>query len=366
MTAIAAANAAAQWVSPVEQTYGPYGRAAGDSGPALAGARGGVLLAWSEIDPITRVSSIRTGVLDSDGRLTTELTTLPTFTAGASATNVHVATDGETYFVCWLEKEISWHVVGILVDAQGRPASALMSFGHLQTQESSVLLVWTGDSYFLWAGGELSSIRREGTFATASGVLAPDAAYASRNTLVGIDWSSTDTHIGCNFGRPGCAQIPAIFKLQWTIVHPDRTDQKSREFNHYSTGVVVDGDEREMAVAWDTADSLSGARIVDGALKPGFRVNGGKAVPDSIAFDGERWLITFEKGGNVFGAFIERGTREATPFAIASSLRHESRSHAYVIAPGRFLVSYTSDEDGDLRFAGRVVTPAPPRRRPLG
>lgn len=363
-----AATASAQWVSPVEQSYGPYDAPVSGREPALAASKHGVLLAWSEVDSTTRVAEIRAGLLDFDGRLVSAITTLPKYLPGSRATNPVVATDGEGFLVSWIEQQSLQRVAGVTLDARGQPNSQAHAFGIYYYTGGAIKAVWNGSSYLLWANRALSNINPDGTFTTAYEIVPPPLLYASNRTLVGIDYFTQDLAYRCGFGiGHGCQWFYPLLQLKWTIVQPDRTLYGQQDYDLYAQGLTVAGDERMMAVAWSTNNVVKGVRIIDN--KPGrlFTVTGSKGLTSSMAFDGEHWLVVYEHQGDLFGAFVDRDSDTATPFPIAASERAETGAHAHVLGPGRFLVSYLSDGvQHDTRFAGRLVlTEAPSKRRSM-
>jgi hypothetical protein len=97
----AAATAGAQLVDERELTYGPFEPGPRDRSFTVAAAPHGMLLAWSELDPETKLASIRTGLLDFDAQLTGPIHTIPTAVPSLHATTPAVATNGTSFFVAW-------------------------------------------------------------------------------------------------------------------------------------------------------------------------------------------------------------------------------------------------------------------------
>lgn len=351
------------WVSPLEQSYGPYLAPASGGDPAVVASVNRVLLAWSELDPITRRAAIRTGVLDFDGRLVSEIHTLPAWQAGAEATSPMVATDGQTFAVAWREHT---RVSAIPLDANGSAAAEPLTFGVVQ---SLLPLLWNGSAYQLAEREGTMTVPyafdRSGARVTPPALIPAFPRFAHSGAQTGLLWASTPREYRCNIARPGCRWFDAQFIVEWEIVRGASLDKASKNYRYYTaTNVVTAGDDDELAVVWRGPDGLAGLRVAGGRYRSDFTIDA-PAEPSGIAFDGERWLVVFTRAGDVWGAFVDRTSEELTPFPITTGARTESNARATALAPGRFLVSYSSDlGPDDHRFAGRVVlTEPPPTRR---
>lgn len=297
-----AAEAAAQVVSPIEQSYGPYLRPIEGYEPAMAVSRTGILLAWSEV--IEGRPQIRIGLLDFHGRLVSPVTTIAT---GSGATSPVVTTDGTTFRVAYVEGPYSYAVD---VDEHGAPlgpprraslssADALVArwstavcFPHCGIPPS--VLDWT----FLGQSGRYFHVPREpvGT-AGAGGTV--DHFMLAWATPRGVNY--LDILHGAQPFFPG---LIAASALMWDIPG-------------------VDCDATHCLVAFTTPWRQIYAVLVD-SQQPDLQT----LVP------------------------IETSTRVGRP-------------QVHLLQPGRFLVSYSSAEDEPQnRFAGRIVTTQPlPRRR---
>jgi len=355
----------AQWVSPTEQSYGPYLAPETDVGPAIVASKNGVLLAWCELDPFTRIPEIRSGVLDFNGRLTGAITKLPTFQAFAEARKPVVATDGETFAVAWQEFEPHKRMAVIPLDANGVPAAEPLQFGGIENWSSTPPLFWNGEAYQIYG----LAFDRNGQPVYPETNVPVYLRYAAGGTLVGMNWASTASKYQCGWGiGHGCGWTDPEFMVAWEI-RPGKSGSKKYLY-HSESRAVTAGDEDELAIVWRSPTALTGIRVVDGEYHSRFSIVEDAAAPepDGIAFDGERWLVVFTRDGNVWGAFVDRTGKDFAPFPIASTERVEWKARAIAIAPGRFLVSYSSDlGDNDHRFAGRIVLPEPPptRRRAI-
>lgn len=354
------------WVSPVEQSYGPYLAPATGAEPALVASRNGVLLAWSELDPITRRAEIRTGVLDFNGRLISEVRTLPTWQAGAEATSPVVATNGESFAVAWLESQRSMRVAAVPLAVDGSRTAEPLSTGYFTGYPEGTPtppIVWNRDAYVV--DGHAFDVAGNEVF--PANAIPPHLRFASGDAMIGMTWSTLPERRSCFIH--GCGLLPAEFVVTWEIARELRQTTASEKYPYYwpDTRVVTAGDDDELAIVWRSPTALTGIRVVNGAWQSKFNISkdADAPAPDGIAFDGERWLVVFTRGDDVWGAFVDRTARDATPFPIATSARHESDAQVIAIAPGRFLVSYATNLGaGDHRFAGRVVlTEAPGKRR---
>jgi hypothetical protein len=362
---VATVTASAQWVSPVEQSYGPYLAPPADTGPALVASTNSVLLAWSELDPFTRIAEIRVGVLDFDGRLTGAITTLPTLQPVAEAQDPVVATDGETFAVAWQEPEPHRRMAAVALDSKGAPAGEPLPFGGIGTLPSTPLLFWNGEAYQIHG----LAFDRSGRPVDPDTNVPAHVRYAAGETLVGMNWTSTPRTYRCGWGiGHGCNWIDPEFIVSWELA-PGGSG--SRSYRYYSDSrAVTAGDAHDMAIVWRSPTELNGLRVIDGEYHSRFTILEDTAAPepDGIAFDGERWLVVFTRTGDVWGAFVDRTGRDFAPFPIASTARVERMARVIALAPGRFLVSYLSDlGNDDHRFAGRIVLTEPPpsKRRAL-
>jgi hypothetical protein len=353
----------AQWVSPVEQTYGPYLAPLTGGEPALVASSDRLLLAWSELDPVTRRAEIRTGILDFNGRLISDISTLPTWQAGAEATSPMVATNGDSFAVAWLESQRATRVAAVPLHADGSRTAEPLSFGGYFAGEIAPPLVWNRTAYVV----DGHAFDAAGSIVISTAAIPPHLRYASGEAMVGMTWSTLPKRTSCFFHF--CGELPEEFVVTWEVGRNLRMESGSETYPYYrpDARVVTAGDDDEMAIVWRSPKALTGIRVVDGMFGSKFNIleDADAPAPDGIAFDGERWLIVFTRGQDIWGAFAERTGRDATVFPIATSARKESKAQAIAIAPGRFLVSYASDLGADdHQFAGRVVlSEAPGKRR---
>jgi|GEM_PF-6441035 len=93
--------AALIWVSPAEQTLGPFVHRPGDP-HAIAASRNAMLLAWSEIDLTTSRSQIHMVLLDHDARGIAPIRVVPLHGI-VDAQQPEVTSDGTSFQVTYLE-----------------------------------------------------------------------------------------------------------------------------------------------------------------------------------------------------------------------------------------------------------------------
>lgn len=353
----------AQWVSPIEQIYGPYLAPSIGAEPAIVASNHGVLLVWSEIDPLTNIPELHSGILDFDGRLVSPITILPQYQVDAHAKHPVVATDGETFAVGWLESQGLMRVAAIALDANGAPAAPPRGFGgYYELGTITPPLVWNGSAYQIFG----FAFDRDGQPVLPETDMPAVLRYAANGTFVGMKWESHRAGYRCSFGRPSCVWFDADFTVTWEIVRGNRHEQTSRAWPYYTDSTpIVAGDDDEMAIVWSSDNGIAGMRVVDGKYQSSFAIPKGLTpeAPEGIAFDGERWLVVFTRDQDIWGAFVDRDSFNVTPFPIATGGRAESKARATALKSGRFLVSYSSDvAPRDHRFAGRVVLSESPKR----
>ncbi len=358
------------FVSPMEQTYGPYLAPPSGGEPAIVASHDRVLLAWSELDPLTRRAAIHTGVLDFDGQLVSAIHTLPPWQAGSEATDPSVASNGRTFAVAWLEGDHK-RLAATALDTDGAPVAEPLRLGIYADASVTPPLLWTGEAYQL-AQHELHPNRTvayafdsNGARATPSMVTPAYPRYADGNTQVGMKWTSAKSVYRCGWGiGHGCSWTDPEFVVSWEFIRGAHYEAGSTRFLYYSESrAVTAGDADELAVVWRSPTRLTGIRVVDEQYQSTFTILESPTAPepDGIAFDGERWLVVFTRDDDIWGAFVDRTSKRFEPFPIATSGRAETKARPIALAPGRFLVSYTSDlGPDDHRFAGRIVSTEPP------
>ncbi len=368
---LAALDASARWISPVEQSYGPYAPAPLGSQPALVAAQNRVLLAWSEIDPVAHASRIHVGLLDFDGRLVSPIGKLPLFSSGGLAWSPVVATDGSGFYVSWVEPVGAPLIAGIALDATGRPIGSPRFLGRAVTSAKPVT-AWTGSAYVVGPESFPITLDQVGEPMFAPIQVPTGFRYAADGMLVGVTSVSHREEVRCNIARPGCAVFPAQFEVTWTLRRGGDGWGDSYAAPYFATTpVIAAGADLATAIVWGAetspATTLRGIRVVNAGYHSSFDIETDPLeLPpraEAIAFDGERWLVVTTSGGDVHGAFVDQSGSRFKTFAIANSARIESRSQVIALSPGRFLVTYDSDLPEDHRIAGRIVLTGNPAKR---
>jgi hypothetical protein len=336
-------------VSPVEQSYGPYTRPAHGGDAVVAPAHGGALLAWSE------ASRIRFALLDSHAQLISEIHELPASTSRAADTAPAVAFDGETFFIAWNERigesDQTW---GILADSAGTPIGTPRPYGWsgLFLLDPALHLVWDGTSYRMWNGRDAFVISRDGTAVSTVASRMPQSVTAANGRLATTDGVTT---AWCLHG--GCAP----FIVTWTIAGIEKGFEPISVTGSRSPVTITPAGDA-FALAWLYTDLIA---YMTTHGPPHYYL----ARPDiefapGFACDEEDCVLAYSQSNDVHALVfpIDRlpGPEQLT---IAASERIERAPRVFVIAPGRFLVTYRSDGADGARMNGRLVTSATPRRR---
>jgi hypothetical protein len=366
---LASASAHAQWVSPVEQSYGPYKAAALGGQPALVVSQQHVLLAWSEVDPITNLTEIRTGLLDFSGRLVTPTHALPQYGFGGTAWAPSVASDGNGFFVGWTEPVGAPAFIGMALDRDGKPIGQPRYAGRA-TAAATPVTGWSGTAYFSGADGFQTAFDRKGEPVVMSAAIPIGFRYSADGMLVGLTVTSNRPQRRCTFGFGYiCWDEPGKFQLRWTLRRDGDGWTDFLIAPYYGYAVTAAGSDLNTAIVWraETApEAIRGVRVINGGLESSFKIQAHPLrmpMPESMAWDGERWLLVMTLENDVYGAFIDRTGGTFQPFAIANSARNESHAQVVALSRGRFLVAYDSDLPKDHRIARRIVTTTDPDRR---
>ncbi|HJQ38751.1 MAG TPA: hypothetical protein VKB93_16570 [Thermoanaerobaculia bacterium] len=349
-----------------EQTYGPFARPALDSSFAMAAARNGVLVAWSELDATSGHARIRTGFIDASGRLT-PTATMPAGDANADAIAPNLATDGTAFYLTQIEAGATQRLTGMPLDAAGRAAAAPRSLiaGYTVTPAipTSTSLGWNGSAYVVTAVSRLYTLARDGTLLSDTST--------STSTWVGVTpraFTTATWRPGPLLVPPGCILFCSVFatrlqELSWTSGTRSGVFVPAR--GRVGTSAVIAGTRSESLIAWTATDGITYfviddrsprdilfPAIVDWTLEP------------ALACDSEHCLLAYATvTGDVHGLLIDMGHADTPkPFAIATSGRRESRPEV-VAVPNGFLVGYYSELPGDTRLAKRAILLSVPKRR---
>jgi len=251
--------------------------------------------------------------------------------------DVRAATDGHDFQIVWVDQ-------GRVLGTRWSKPSEIQTFGN---GDRTPPVVWNGSAFQLFAGS--------------------DAAAALQGVALTTTGASTAAYTFCSpfptFGGPKCTDVAATFRIDWTV---RSNDAPSRSFttasDEVSSPAAVAGND-EFLIVWKSSIAIEGVRVHrDGSTASFINVPMmGKGRPQ-VAWDGTRYLIVFEAGSDVWGAFVTPGlTYVAQPFAIAATSAEETAPAVAAIGPDRFAVAYVVDKG---QIATRVVSfNEPPSKR---
>lgn len=342
----------AQIVGP-ERTYGPYARPLFDNdGPALAIGRRGILLAWSEIE--NSQAQIRMAMLDRNAHLVSSIVTLP----ATGATVPAVSTDGTSFFLAYLKDNGTW---GLPIDAAGQPNGTPRRYG--SSPMSKPPLVWDGTSYLLWTADEVIAIAPDGSIRFRAVTEPPEAVAADGE--IAFAWrKKIETKIPgrCPWPPGMCAPIGTrvTYDISWAV-GGDRAGTEVVGDTLVSPPAIASSDG-DVVIAWTLSKELM--YLVVGHELVGVPADVDGNVPTGLACSGGECLIAYgTQSGDVHALLFSTGDFTLVDLLpIATSERRETTPRVLAIGPGRFLVTYLSDAS-DKRFAGRIVTLDPSKRR---
>lgn len=340
----------AQWVSPIEQSYGPYARPQRGGRHALAVGSSGILLAWSETLGAPR---IRIGLLDSRAQLISEIVTLPVAAEGAEAYAPAVAFNGESFLVAWIEQYRGGEKVrSLVVDGSGIPITPAETHGFVGAEEVTPLIVWDGAAWQVLEGSR-KSVQAA---ATSDGVRA--TTRVTRTMLLRNCWLLR------------CEYYGNRWDLAWTAGTRTGAERIGDEWPTGTTPIAISNVApagNDFAVTW--ASSLGVGYLFSSST----RSNTVHAFVDDdvapgLACDDELCLIAYGTlNGDVHAIVVDTGDiRGPQLLSITATERKEHSPLVHHLGGERFLVSYLSDQTAtDQRINGRIVTFAPARRRAM-
>lgn len=343
-------------------SYGPFRPAPRDHSFAVGVAPHGLLVAWSEIDPGSDFGTIHTGLFDFDGKLVSPVHTLLPSSAGSHATTPAVATDGERFFVAWLELDRStWQpsrVAGAVVDRTGVQLSGTLDLG--RAIEGSPMLTWDGLAFRVY-GNSSYTVSPDGVVTKMnSQPVRRRVPFATPDAHGWVDWTSGRA-FSCWMG-PGCYGNPGryTYTLDWAVVSHNWIRTGSYRDFDYLTGkpaVLPRGDD--FLAIWTDGKTLFGLPVVDGISQRPFRM--ARNLPHDLSEPAAaESLVVYEMAGDIYGVVIHDGARFGEPFPITSDTRREELPRVYLVGPHRYLVTYVIERDpAGLRMGGRFVTVSP-------
>jgi hypothetical protein len=327
LTLILAATVAAQTVEPTEHVYGPFVPGPRDPSFSVAVTPHGMLLAWSEVDPETGLSVIHTGLLDLDAQLVAPIRKIVPFLGSYAATNPQTVTNGDTFFLTWLERDRYNYgprgVSGVILDAAGARTSQSRSFG--AAGEGPPGVMWDGLAYRLYDP-------RRVPFAT------PEANGW-------VDWSDDCTWCRYHRGR---------YMLTWTIITPEWVRTGGHiDFDYDSPAPAVTATGNDLVIVWSTNIGLKALRVVDGKAEDAFFLHSRDAAESAPSMAGS--LVVFAQGGDIFGSLVT-GDAFGTPFPISAGPELDKLPRVYAAGGNRYLVTYIREtHPSAVSLVGRFV-----------
>jgi hypothetical protein len=338
------------WISPIEQSYGPYSRPSRGGHHALAAGSSGSLLAWSET--IDGAARIRIGLLDSRAQLISGIATLPLVTSGAEAYAPAVAFNGESFLVAWVEHyRGAERFCSMAVDGSGIPIPPAQRDGFAHGDDVTPLIVWDGTA---WHVSDRSP----------TGV---QAAAMNNGVYATVRWKQTPIY---DCGRIAICGIRASrWDVVWTAGDESGSEQVGDEWPKGNTppgmlAIAPAGDD--FAIAWATSLGV-GYLFTSARHSTTVHAYADDDAAPGLACDDERCVIaygTFGRG-DVQAIVVESdGVRGPELLTISATERKEHSALVHPLGSGRFLVSYLSDQTtANQRINGRIVSFEPARRR---
>lgn len=339
----------AQWVSPVEESYGPYARPQRGGRHALAAGSSGILLAWSET--VGGAPRIRIGLLDTHAQLISGIATLPVAAEGAEAYAPAVAFNGESFLVAWVEQYRGGEKIrSIAVDGRGVPVATPQTHGFVRVPDVTPLIVWDGAAWQVLEGspiGVQAAAMNDGVRATTT--LARTMLFRSC-FLLRCEYYGNRWDVAWTAGiRSGAEQLAGDWPTGTTPVA--------------MTNIAAAGDD--FAVTWASSRGI-GYRFTSPSRANTVHAFVDDGVAPGLACDDERCLIAYGTlSGDVHAIVFETSDlRGPQLLTITATERKEHSPLVHHLGSGRFLVSYLSDQKAaDQRINGRIVSFGPARRR---
>ena len=313
-----------------EQSYGPYSRPGDGDEHAIATAKSGALLVWSE--RANGNTQIHVALLNESARLISPISVLPLVQPGEAIAPA-VVSNGTTFLIAYFERGRDQRLYTIEVDAAGLPIGAPRAIG-TPTPPSlrpPVRLDWNGSAFR---------------------INPPPAATA---LVMNVPVYGPP----CHAGPFGCFQ-------GWTnaIVWTAGTSNGQRILgNHPTSPTAIAATGEQFVVAWGTWKSVG--YLLTGGGEGGIWAEPEVTAAPGVACDSTRCVVAYATlTGDVHAiVFPPARPMEQELLAIATSEREEREVQVDALREGRFLVTYRSTQGTDHRIAGRVVTFDPPKQR---
>jgi hypothetical protein len=356
-------TAGAQTVDPSELIYGPF-----EPGPrdraAVAVAAHGMLVAWSEIDPGSRVATIHTALHDFDARRIGPVHSLPSTRANVHAYTPAIATDGSRFFVAWLERDrhatTPRDVAGALVDGSGMPLRGSEGFGAAVAGARS--LIWNGLDYRLFGTGN-HAVSTAGDMRIVSfGVTPQRVAFANPDANGWIDWSNERVRplqppciSFCGGGfppRPEYVLDYAILTGEWI------RSGRLRYTGSFGSAPVVAMNGNDVLMLWTNPQGLQAQRIDDGEAGTTFNLMDKRIADAVLSMAG--LLIVFEYQYDIYGVLLNGGA--FGPIFPISNGADDFDTLPLVTAAGpeRYLVTFLREaESRNVELVHRFIDTTP-------
>jgi len=350
----------------IEQSHGPYARPALDSQLALAAARNGVLLAWSETDPASGRARVRTAMMDIGGHIVSPIATMPVLDAGADAYTPSLASNGTSFYLIQIEVRTNQATVGIPLDSSGRPSAAPRALIAGDTLTPSVIpsisVGWNGSSYMVTAPSGIYTVAQNGTLLASTPSTPPTARTWGGVTPRGFTTAVYRRQVTCFFF---CNITSVREEVVWTSGTRSGIHLPAKP--PAGASMVIAGNRSESLIAWITGLGIEYFVIADSGprdvLVPAL-VDAGQEL--AMACSDRQCIIAYGTvAGDIYGLLIDEGRADYPKvFPIATSGRRESRPEITYAGSGLFFAGYFSDLPGEFRLAGRSVTTTSTPRRP--
>lgn len=313
LTLLLAVTVAAQTVEPAEQVYGPFVPGPRDPSFSVAVAPHGMLLAWSEVDPGTGLAVIHTALLDLDARAVAPIRKIAPFRGSYPATNPQVVTNGDTFFLTWLERDRYNYkprgISGVTLDAAGEPTSQARGFGAVSESPRRV-------------------------------------PFATPQANGWVDWSDD-----CVW----CRHHDARYQLDWTVITSEWIRTGSRiDFDYAGSAPAVTAAGNDLLIVWSTDTGLKAFRVTDGKAEDAFLLHHPDAAGTAPSMADS--FVVFARGGDVYGSIIT-GDEFGPPFPISTGPALDDLPRVYAVGGNRYLVTYVREtHPAAVSLAGRFVS----------
>lgn len=337
-------------------SYGPFTPGPRDHSFAVGVAPQGMLVAWSETPAGGGFSVIHAGLIDFEGQWISPVRTLTPLAPDNHVTTPVIATDGERFFVAWLERDrYSWlpaKVAGALVDTNGEQIGATYTLGRANDGVPSV--VWDGLQFKVYSETSYVITPLGAATKTISGPVAHRVPFANPDAHGWVDWFE-GRQFQCGFGCFGNVPSRLTYTVEWAIVSTKWIRSGSfTELGYHAGRPAVLANAEDLLVIWRSERQLVALPIVDSHALRLFRK--GFAHDISLPVAAEK-LIVVESGGDLWGVPVVDGPKFGDVFRITESEEWETQPRVYLVGPNRYFVTWVLDRSpAAVRLGGQFVT----------